>query len=110
MDFKAIKERIVNELKKNRYTIGDLTEGIGVTDTGFRQMFEKETLKLKTLYDVAQWLDMPLCYFLDPDDTHLFRTESRNKGSIETRLDNLEKQNRELITKIDELELLKTIH
>lgn len=104
MDFNLIKERIELEYKKNRFTQDDLVKGIGLTRSGYRQMFEKKTLKVETLFQISQWLDMPLCYFLDPDETYLFRAGiTENKSKVDLRLTALETKMETIISEIEKL-------
>lgn len=59
MQVAAIRQRVENLLQERSLTAKWLYTAIGMTKTGYRQMWDNSTIKLVTLYAIAEALQVP---------------------------------------------------
>ncbi len=64
---KNFNEKIKKALKEKHMTQGKLCKELGITDAGFIRMIEADSIKVKTLEQICDILELPLSYFLDID-------------------------------------------
>lgn len=62
---KNFNEKIKKALKEKQMTQGKLCKELGITDAGFIRMIEAESIKVKTLEQICEILEIPITYFLD---------------------------------------------
>ena len=55
-------------IKQKGISTKTFVKDIGMTETGFRQMLENESIKLTTLKVIAAYFDVPLSYLIGEDD------------------------------------------
>lgn len=91
MEIKQIHKRILEELKTKKLYQKDMVKDLGLTQTGFRQMFENDSLKVTTLLRIATWLDVSVGYLIGISEKQIASTPSENRfAAIEERLNRLE--------------------
>lgn len=65
-----IDKQIIDDLLKERkITAKELFITIGMTQTGYRQMFERGTMKVSTLQKIAAFFNLPITYFFNQTNT-----------------------------------------
>ncbi len=62
---KNFSEKLKKALKDKGMTKGKLCEHIGMSLDGFKSMEDNDTIKVRTLEQICEVLDVPLNYFLD---------------------------------------------
>ena len=62
---KNFSEKFKTALRQKGMTQGNLCERIGMTQDGIKKMIENETIKVKTLEQICEVLEVPITYFLD---------------------------------------------
>lgn len=95
-----LRERVDKLLADRKLTTKWLYERIGMTKTGYRQMWERDTVKYLTLVEIASALRMPLNELLGlqtaTSATAEPSAEYRVRRYLEDRVDELERRMAEL--------------
>ena len=65
MNYFSIKEKIHEKLTLKSENYKDLVTELELSETGFHQMFSRETLRISVLEKIAIYLDVPITYFFD---------------------------------------------
>lgn len=62
---KGFSEKLKKLLKERSMTQGQLCEKIGVTQDGLKKMIDNDTMKVKTLEQICEVLDVQVSYFIE---------------------------------------------
>lgn len=93
-----LRDRVDKLLQERKLTTKWLYEKIGMTKTGYRQMWERDTVKYITLQQIAAALriTMPVLLGLEGVDLAEPAAAYEVKRYLEDRVDELERRMREL--------------
>ncbi len=95
-----LRGRVDKLLADRKLTTKWLYERIGMTKTGYRQMWERDTVKYMTLMEIAEALRVPMPELLDmqgaASTTAEPAAEYRVRRYLEDRVDELERRMAEL--------------
>lgn len=97
MDYFKIKDRITQILKTKGLTTKQMAADLGFTPQGYRLWFVDGTLRVRTVLDIAHYLDMDpadlLFSTLESPTPVLYETKSNYKNSyVEDRIATLERK------------------
>lgn len=65
MDYSKIR---VLMMQRN-FSLRNMARTIGVSDSGFKSMMERDTMTIQTLEKISQVFDVPITYFFDDSTT-----------------------------------------
>lgn len=89
-------------MSQKNFTDKKLSELVGVSDTGLRQMMNRSTMRIDVLEKISEVLEVPVVYFFQDDpDAKKFTLKKCNecekmKGKVELLKELLEKKDAEL--------------
>lgn len=64
-----LKEKVLILLKRQKKTQKDLCNSIGISDTGLRKIFARDSCKISLLKKISNFFGVPLSYFFEEDTT-----------------------------------------
>lgn len=77
----AVIQNIKHLLKLKKISVVELSQLIGVSDKSLYDAFRREDMKLKTIEDIAEALDVPITIFfkqeLDNNDSKIFLNNNK---------------------------------
>lgn len=71
-----LKEKVNILLKRQNKALKELCSAIGISDTGLRKIFARDSCELSLLRKMASFFEVPIYYFLDEDNSSLSTVQS----------------------------------
>lgn len=101
MDYLRIKDHITKLLKEKGISTKKMAADLGFTPQGYRLWFVEGTLRIRTVIDISEYLDITpseLLFFQDTHHSHILNETRPMYGSshIEDRISILEQRISEL--------------
>jgi transcriptional regulator with XRE-family HTH domain len=101
MEYLKIKDHITKLLKQKGITTKKMAADLGFTPQGYRLWFVEQTLRVRNVIDIAQYLDITpseLLFFSSSNEPSIFNETKPNYKSshIEDRISILEQRIQEL--------------
>ena len=106
-----IKKKITEILKREGITQAEMCKSIGISSTGYIEMFKYESPKLKTLGSIADFLNVSITDLLDDtiEPSEVRRLDSVDVKLIDRLFSQLEQKDSQLKEKDRQLELITNI-
>lgn len=90
-DLATVRVRVENLAQVRGLTMRALQERVGVTKTGWREMWQRESVRVKVLVRIAEALQVPVCALLATDAVgHVPHAADGAAVYLEQRVEHLE--------------------
>lgn len=82
-----IDKKTVDQLRaKRKISKTEFPKLIGMSNTGYNQMWENNSIKVETLHKIAQILQVPVTYFFEPKPVLTSEDDLLYETSLQSRL------------------------